>query len=98
MEPYALVTLDSSGSTTAIGTIVGHAWTQLSGPPVTLTSASTATPSFEAPCTMDGQPVTLQVTVANSGGHSATDTVTVTPLPAVMAVRRGGAWAPLNET
>ena len=98
MEPYAIVSLSSASSSTVIGTITGHAWTQISGPPIILTGADTATPSFAAPCTMDGQPVTLQVTVTNSGGHSATDTVTVTPLPAVMAVRRGGAWAPLNET
>ena len=98
MEPYSTVTLSSASSSTVIGTITGHAWTQISGPPIILTGADTATPSFAAPCTMDGQPVTLQVTVTNSGGHSDTDTVTVTPLPAVMAVRRGGAWAPLNET
>ena len=62
--------------TNSTGPITSFSWTQLSGTPVTLTDANTATPSFLAPNT----PTTLvfQLTVNGEGGpSSATISVTV---------------------
>ena len=78
------VILNGSNST---GPITSLSWTQLSGTPVTLTDANTATPSFLAPDT----PTTLvfQLTVDGEGGpSSATVSVTViefAPVPVANA-------------
>ncbi|MET0406453.1 MAG: M36 family metallopeptidase, partial [Cystobacter sp.] len=54
-----------------------YAWTQLSGPAVTLTGANTLNPSFVAPEVTATTAVVFQLSASN-GGSSATDTVTVT--------------------
>ncbi|KFE62096.1 myxosortase-dependent M36 family metallopeptidase [Hyalangium minutum] len=56
---------------------VAYAWTQESGPSVTLTGANTATPSFTAPNTSSGTSLVFKLTIT-ANGLSATDTVTVT--------------------
>lgn len=69
------VSLNASGSTDPNGDTLSFAWTQLSGTPVTLSSANTATPTFTSP----GAPTNLvfQVTVSDPGGLTDTDTVTI---------------------
>lgn len=71
------VTLDGTGSTDSDGTIASYAWTQTTGDTVTLTGASTATPSFTAPSTNAQQTLTFQLTVTDDDGATATDTVNV---------------------
>jgi LmbE family N-acetylglucosaminyl deacetylase len=68
------VTLDGSLSSTATGTL-SYAWTQTSGPAVTLAGASTVNPTFTAPNTSGTLTFSLVVT-ANSV-TSAADQVSV---------------------
>jgi len=56
---------------------VTYAWTQESGPSVTLTGADTATPSFTAPNTKEELALVFKLTVT-ANGLSATDTVSIT--------------------
>ncbi|HET7506579.1 MAG TPA: S8 family serine peptidase [Kofleriaceae bacterium] len=74
------VTLNGTGSSDADGTIVAYAWTQLSGPPVTLSGAGTAIASFTAPT--QGTLV-FALTVTDSDGLTGTAQVTIpiAPLP-----------------
>ena len=65
-------TLNGTNST---GLITSFSWTQLSGTPVTLVGADTATPSFTAPDSITT--LTFELTVDGEGGPS-TDTVSVT--------------------
>jgi hypothetical protein len=61
------VTLDGSGSTGA----TSYSWTQLTGPSVTLTGGSTASPSFSAP---DGPAtLTFRLTATNVAGSTTDD-------------------------
>lgn len=77
----AVVTLAGSASATP----VTFSWTQLSGPPVVLTGADTANPTFTMPRQPD--PLVFQLTVTGPGGSSA-DTVTITPQPDLLTVTR----------
>jgi hypothetical protein len=70
-----VVTLDGTGSLDPEGDAISYQWTQLSGPPVTLTGADTATPMFIAPSTT-GQLVFMLV-VSDVNGTSAPATVTI---------------------
>ena len=70
------MTLDGTGSTDSDGTITSFAWTQTSGPAVTLTGADTATPSFTAPT--GPASLTFELTVTDNDGATDTDSVTVT--------------------
>jgi uncharacterized protein len=68
---------------TLTGTVTGAPttamnWTQLSGPPVALTGADTATASFVAPGVTSSTPLQFQFSAgATGGGKSAVSTVTV---------------------
>ncbi|MEO8314278.1 MAG: PKD domain-containing protein [Pseudomonadota bacterium] len=77
------VTLDGTASTDfGGGSIAGYAWTQISGPAVILTGASTSRPTFTAP----GAPTTLifsLVVTDNFGAISSPSTVTITVNPTV---------------
>jgi hypothetical protein len=62
-----------------------YKWTQAAGDPVvTLTGASTATPSFTFPAT--AKPLTFTLTVTGSDGTSSKDDVIVTPKPDPLTV------------
>jgi subtilisin family serine protease len=78
------VTLNGTGSSDADGTVVAYAWTQLSGPPVTLSGAGTAIASFTAPT--QGTLV-FALTVTDSDGLTGTAQVTIpiAPLPVANA-------------
>ncbi len=76
----AAVTLDGSGSSDPEGEALSYAWTQTSGETITLSGATTATPSFTAPeqLTADEQLV-FSLTVTDARGLASTaDTVTIT--------------------
>ncbi|WP_367716618.1 choice-of-anchor D domain-containing protein [Nitratireductor sp. GISD-1A_MAKvit] len=80
----AAVTLNGSASSANdSGQTLSYSWSRVSGPPVPLSGASSATPSFTAPTlSPGGANVTLvfRLTV-NDGSQAANDTVTVTVTP-----------------
>ena len=73
------VTLSGSGSDPN-GDPLTFAWTQVSGPPVSLSGASTPTPSFTAPLVLMTTTLGFQLTVTDDHGASGSDQVTVTVL------------------
>lgn len=73
VAPSSPVTLTGTASTTS-GTISARAWSQLAGPTVTLSGASTATATF-TPTVADEY--TFRFTATDSNGGSASDDVTV---------------------
>jgi PKD repeat protein len=75
VQKKTLVTLDGSLSFDSDGDPLTYAWTQTSGPAVTLTGADTATPTFTPP---KSGLYTFQLTVDDNDGGIATDTVIVT--------------------
>ena len=75
----ATVTLSGSGSDPDAGDTLSYAWTQTSGPTVTLTDADTTTASFAAPTGLSADAVyTFELEVTDAAGLSHTDAVTVT--------------------
>ena len=81
----AAVTLDGSGSHDPDLQPLSYAWTQTSGPAVTLSLATTAQPTFTAPTVASGSaPDTLvfSLVVSDANASSAPSTVTVTVNPA----------------
>lgn len=70
------VTLNGTGSTDSDGTITARSWRQISGPSVTLSSTTVASPTF-TPTVVGSYVFGLTVT-DNSGDTSIEDTVTIT--------------------
>lgn len=71
------VTLDGGGSYDYEDSSVTHAWTQLAGPSVTLSSASAASPTFTA----GAGTYIFRDTVTDSASQTAADDVRITLLP-----------------
>lgn len=61
--------------------IVNFEWAQINGIPVVLASASNASTSFLAPTLTEETQLTFQLSVIDSAGASASDTVTISVLP-----------------
>ena len=78
IETYATVTLTGS-ATVGTGSISNYAWQQISGATVSITGANSANASFVAPSTA-GSEIVLQLTVTDSSGTTATDTISITVL------------------
>lgn len=76
VDPNTTVTLSAAGSSAATPAgIAQYNWTQLSGAPVVLSNANSASPTFTAPRQSDF--MNFQLTVVDDGGLAATDTVRV---------------------
>jgi uncharacterized protein (TIGR03382 family) len=73
---YTTVKLDGSGSFDPDGDRLSYTWTQLSGPPVTLTGADMARPSF-VPRVANNETFTFRLVVNDSKENSAPANVTV---------------------
>lgn len=71
----AVVALSGTGSD-ADGTVAAYAWTQLSGPAVTLSNAATQNASFTAPAT--AATLVFELTVTDDDGATGSDQITVT--------------------
>ena len=72
------VTLDGSASTAAAGKTIGYHWTQVSGPTVTLSSATAQKPTFTAPDVTADDSVTMQLVVDDGTLMSAPSQVVIT--------------------
>lgn len=71
------VTLSGSG-TDPDGSTLSYRWTQTSGSSVTLQSAESATTSFQSPIVAADEQLSFELTVTDSDGASATDSVLIT--------------------
>ena len=72
-----VVELDGSKSNDADGVITQFAWSQVSGPIVTLANANTARTAFIAPKVFTETDVTFKLVVTDDNGDTAQDTVTI---------------------
>lgn len=72
--------LNGNGSTDPDGDPLSFAWTQISGPTVSLVGANSATPTFTAPSVTASTPLTFRLTVSDGRGGSDSDDVTITVL------------------
>lgn len=73
-------TLNGSGSSDPDLDVLTYAWTQISGPAVTLTGAGTVTATFLAPQVAASTPLTFRLTVNDGRGGTDTDDIVVTVL------------------
>jgi len=77
-DERANVTLNGSGSRDSDGSIASYDWRQMSGQPVTISSADRALATFIAPeVTPAGGGLVFQLTITDDDGATATDSVTV---------------------
>lgn len=75
-----LVTLDASGSTANTGDIT-YSWARISGPSISLSSSTSAQPTFVAPSVDADTPIVIRLTVTNTvTSQTDTDDVTITVL------------------
>jgi len=78
VNPGDAVTLNGSGSTDAIGTIVSYEWVQTGGSPaVTLANANTAQAGFTAPDTSTGTALTFKLSITDDKGLTHSDSCVV---------------------
>lgn len=97
VEPWSEVTLNGSGSTDPDGSITSYTWTQTAGTPVTLSSTTTANPTFAAPASIAGETLTFRLTVTdNQGATSSPDTVDITSMPVTERAVIGGQEVPVK--
>ena len=76
VNKQATVSLDGSGSSDADGHPLTYSWAQTAGPAATLSSSTTAKPTFTAPGTSGT--MTFQLTVSNGQMTSPASSVTIT--------------------
>ena len=73
-----IVTLSGLASTDPEGQGLTYAWTQVSGPAVTLSDATASQPTFTAPNGLSNTTVQFELTVSDGANVSSIDTVTIT--------------------
>jgi hypothetical protein len=84
----ALVTLSGAASTDAEGQDLSYSWLQVSGSPVTLSSAAAVAPTFTSSVSiLRAQNLQFQLSVTDPAGAVATDTVEVSITPAINSVQ-----------
>jgi hypothetical protein len=77
VEPYSTVWLDGTSSHDADNDPLTYLWSQTAGPAVTLSSTTSATPTFIAPATTGGVTLTFQLIVNDGTVDSSADTVDI---------------------
>ena len=82
VDEQSPVTLSGSGSDSD-GTVVSYSWAQTTGDAVTLTSANSASTSFNSPTSTNELTLTFQLTVTDNEGATVTDNVDVMVLPVI---------------
>jgi hypothetical protein len=87
----ALLTLNAAASVDADADALTYAWTQTSGPAVTLSSATSKTPTFTAPSVSSATTFGFSVTVSDGQvSSSASVSVNVTVAPSTIDVTASG--------
>lgn len=77
VDEQAFVTLDGGASRDADGSVVSFDWTQRSGTAVSLTGATTATASFDAPALSIATTLSFELRVTDDRGGQSVDVVNV---------------------
>ncbi len=82
-----LVNLDGSASSDLESPLLSYSWLQIdsSGLTINLSSTATAQPTFTAPLVSSATTTIFELTVTDSGGLTATATVTIVILPPISA-------------
>ena len=86
----ATVTLSGSGTDEDTDDTLTYRWSQTSGTTVTLSSTTATAPTFTAPTVTTSTTLVFTLTVSD-GTDSATDTVTITVVPAGTPIAEAGA-------
>jgi hypothetical protein len=81
VNELAAVVLDGRASSDSDGSVVSHAWLQVSGPSVSLSSPSAASTGFTAPDVSSAQTLVFRLSVTDDDGATASDTVSITVNP-----------------
>ena len=76
IQEQSVVTLSAVGQDSD-GTVVSYQWAQISGSPVTLADAGSATTHFTAPDVSANQIATFEVRITDDDGATARDTVAI---------------------
>lgn len=78
IDEGASFTLDGSRSSDGDGPIASYRWTQVSGPPTTLTAPETARTDFVAPQVAEGgADLVFRLDVTDNDGNADSDTITI---------------------
>jgi len=94
--PDVTVTLDGTASSDPGGSIASYQWSQLSGPTVTLSSSTVASPTFTSPMPLGDATLVFQLLVTDNLGATATDTVNVVVTSHTNFYFNGSDWRPIK--